>query len=99
MNDVRLTDTDDRYMWLEDVQGADALAWVEAQNARTLAALAGPDFERDRAAFCAILSAPDKIPFVLKRGPFLYNLWQARKNRRALCRGRPARPYPPPSPD
>jgi len=86
MNDVRLTDTDDRYRWLEDVQGADALRWVEAQNTRTLAALAGPDFERDRAAFRAILSASDKIPFVVKRGPFLYNLWQDKDNPRGLWR-------------
>jgi len=38
MNDARPADIDDRYLWLEDVQSADALAWVEAQNARTLAA-------------------------------------------------------------
>jgi prolyl oligopeptidase len=86
MNDVRPTDADDRYLWLEDVQGADSLAWVEAQNARTLAALAGPDFERDRETFRAILSASDKIPFVLKRGPFLYNLWQDKDNPRGLWR-------------
>src|SRR5262245_66576213 len=86
MNDVRPTDADDRYLWLEDVQGADSLAWVEAQNARTLAALAGPDFERDRETFRAILSASDKIPFVLKRGPFLYNLWQDKDNPRGQWR-------------
>src|SRR5262245_58402075 len=86
MNDVRPTDADDRYLWLEDVQGADSLAWVEAQNARALAALAGPDFERDRETFRAILSASDKIPFVLKRGPFLYNLWQDKDNPRGLWR-------------
>src|SRR5215471_16156173 len=86
MNDVTFTDIDDRYLWLEDVQGADALSWVKTQNARTLAALAGPDFERDREAFRAILSASDKIPFVVKRGPFLYNLWQDRDNPRGLWR-------------
>jgi prolyl oligopeptidase len=86
MNDVRRTESDDRYQWLEDVQGAEALAWVEAQNARTLTALTGPDFERDRGAFRAILSASDKIPFVFKRGPHLYNLWQDKTNPRGLWR-------------
>jgi prolyl oligopeptidase len=97
MNDVRVTDTEDRYLWLEDVQGADSLAWVEAQNARTLAALAGSDFERDREAFRAILSASDKIPFVLKRGPFLYNLWQDKDNPRGLWRRTTVESYRSPS--
>jgi len=86
MNDPQRTESDDRYQWLEDVQGAEALAWVEAQNARTLAALTGPDFDRDREAFRAILSASDKIPIVFKRGPYLYNLWQDKTNPRGLWR-------------
>src|SRR5262249_3460323 len=80
------SDTDDPYLWLEDVTGAKALAFVEAQNARTLAALQGPDFERDREAFRQILTAPDKIPFVSKRNEFLYNLWQDKDNPRGLWR-------------
>jgi prolyl oligopeptidase len=76
----------DPFLWLEDVQGARALNWVEQQNARTMAALEGPDMERDREAFRAALSASDKIPFVTKRGPFLYNLWQDKDNPRGLWR-------------
>jgi len=86
MNDAQRVDGEDRYQWLEDVQSADALAWVEAQNAHTLAALTGPEFERDREAFRAILSASDKIPFVFRRGPYLYNLWQDKTNPRGLWR-------------
>jgi prolyl oligopeptidase len=85
MNEVK-SEGDDPYLWLEDVQGANALAWVAEQNAKTLAALCGPDFERDRAAFRAILSAPDKIPFVSKTGEFLYNLWQDTEHVRGLWR-------------
>ncbi|MEA2906558.1 MAG: prolyl oligopeptidase [Alphaproteobacteria bacterium] len=80
------SEPDDPYLWLEDVQGGEALAWVAEQNARTLTALAGPDFERDREAFRAMLSAPDKIPFVTKRNAFLYNLWQDKDNPRGLWR-------------
>ena len=86
MNDAPLTLNDDPYQWLEDVQGAEALAWVKAHNARTLTALTGADFERDREAFRAILSASDKIPFVVQRGPYLYNLWQDTTNPRGLWR-------------
>src|SRR5262245_29583111 len=78
--------TSDPLQWLEDVQGAEALRWVEQQNARTLAALDGPDMERDREAFRAALAAPDKIPFITKRGAFLYNLWQDKDNPRGLWR-------------
>jgi prolyl oligopeptidase len=98
MNKSRLpADSDDPYLWLEDVDGKDALAWVAAQNARTLEALAGPDFERDREAFRAILSASDKIPYILKRGPHLYNLWQDKDNPRGLWRRTSIESYRSPS--
>src|SRR3954464_6664186 len=32
---------DDPRLWLEEIEGARALAWVEAQNVRTLAAFGG----------------------------------------------------------
>ena len=32
---------DDPFLWLEEVEGEAALAWVRGQNARTLAALEG----------------------------------------------------------
>src|SRR5262245_15778479 len=90
--------TADPYLWLEDVEGADATRWVAERNARTLAAIAGPDFERDREAFRAILSATDKIPFVTKRGPYLYNLWQDKDNRRGLWRRTTLESYRTPAP-
>lgn len=67
---------DDPHLWLEEVDGADALAWVEARNAETLARVSDPVMERDRAAALAILDRPDKIPTVSRRGGLLYNLWR-----------------------
>ncbi len=86
MNEFSRSDTEDPYLWLEDVEGKDARTWVAAQNARTLATLTGPEFEREREAFRAVLSASDKIPFIIKRGPYVYNLWQDRDNPRGLWR-------------
>jgi len=97
MNDAPSVLNDDPYQWLEDVQGAEALAWVKARNARTLTALTGADFERDREAFRAILSASDKIPFVGKRGPYLYNVWQDTTNPRGLWRRTTLESYRSPS--
>jgi prolyl oligopeptidase len=38
---------DDPFLWLEEIEGEAALAWVARQNARTLAALeSDPRFDR-----------------------------------------------------
>jgi prolyl oligopeptidase len=76
----------DPYLWLEAVDDPRALAWVARQNARTLQTLGSPDFERDRENLRAIISAPDKIPFVTKVGPYLHNFWQDKDSRHGLWR-------------
>ena len=77
---------DDPYLWLEDVDGPDALAWVEGQNARTLARLDTPAYRADRDAIRAILDRPDNIPGVNRRGGMLYNLWRDAGHPRGLWR-------------
>lgn len=39
----------DPYLWLEDVTGDDALAWVRAHNEPTIAEFGGERFEQMRA--------------------------------------------------
>ena len=39
---------DDPYLWLEDIEGPQALDWVEAQNAATLKRFGDGPFVRDR---------------------------------------------------
>ena len=77
---------DDPYLWLEEVDGPEALAWVAAQNARTMAELAGPAFDADRDALRAILDRPDNIPHVTRRGGLLYNFWQDAAQPRGVWR-------------
>ena len=77
---------DDPYLWLETIEGAEALAWVERQNAETLKALDGPELARDQAALLAILDRPDNIPFVSRRGDRLYNYWRDAEHPRGLWR-------------
>src|SRR5947199_4874086 len=50
---------DDPYLWLEDIEGARALDFVEAQNRRTLQAFGGATFAADRDALAAIYDRPD----------------------------------------
>ncbi|WP_411025276.1 hypothetical protein, partial [Salmonella sp. s55884] len=53
----------DPYLWLEDVTGERALAWVREQNARTEAELAStPAFKTLEADIRAILDSDEKIP-------------------------------------
>ncbi|WP_085034850.1 prolyl oligopeptidase family serine peptidase [Ensifer aridi] len=77
---------DDPYLWLEDIDGEEALAWVAEQSARTLARLGGPQFERDRDTLAAIFDRPDKIPLITRRGRYIYNFWRAAANPRGVWR-------------
>lgn len=78
---------EDSYLWLEDVEGADALAWVAERNAETLAALTrGPGFEALRRDVREALDAGDRIPYTVRRGPFLYDFWCDAEHPKGLWR-------------
>jgi prolyl oligopeptidase len=78
---------DDPFLWLEDVTGERALAWVHERNARTRA-LFGSDgaFHARRERLAAVLDAPGRIPQVTRHGAWLYNLWQDAAHPRGLWR-------------
>ncbi len=77
---------DDPHLWLEEVEGTRALAWVEAQNAATVARFGGAKVETDATALAAVLDRPDNIPYVVRRGGFLWNIWKDAANPRGLWR-------------
>ena len=77
---------DDPYLWLEDVDGDRALAWVKEQSARTFASLADDRWEADRAALLEVMDRPDRIPGVSRIGGLLYNFWRDATNPRGLWR-------------
>ena len=78
---------DDPYLWLEDVTGDKALAWVKEQNALSTRELqASPDFEKIRQRLLSIYDSREKIPYVSKRGSFYYNFWRDEKNIKGLWR-------------
>ena len=80
-------DDNDRWLWLEDVQGAQSLAWVRERNAESRQRLeAWPGFERTRSGIRAVLDAHDRIPAVTRRGAHLYNFWQDAAQPRGLWR-------------
>lgn len=77
---------DDPYLWLEAVDGPDALAWVEARNAETLARYGDAVFLRDRDIARDLLDRPGRIPFVQRFGAWLYNFWTDGAHPRGLWR-------------
>jgi prolyl oligopeptidase len=79
--------TEDPYLWLEDVAGDKALAWVKEQNARTQPLLeSSPGFKQLNARLLAIYNSRERIPAVGKLGNWLYDFWQDEKNPRGVWR-------------
>jgi prolyl oligopeptidase len=91
--------TDDPYLWLEDVAGDEALDWVRAQNAPTLAEFGGAQFERMRTEALEVLDTDARIPYVRRRGDYLYNFWRDAANPRGLWRRTTLDSYRTDSPD
>jgi prolyl oligopeptidase len=77
----------DPYLWLEEVEGAEALAWVEARNARTVEQLSSHPVYRsifDRAV--EIMDSDDRIVYPSIMGDRLFNFWQDSQNPRGVWR-------------
>ncbi|MYK45309.1 MAG: S9 family peptidase [Gammaproteobacteria bacterium] len=90
---------EDRFLWLEDVTGDGALAWVEDRNRATRDAFAeDPEFESLEQRLLAIFDADDRIPYVYKAGDWYYNLWQDEHNPRGLWRRTTLEEYRKPDP-
>ncbi|SFH10480.1 prolyl oligopeptidase family serine peptidase [Methylobacterium gossipiicola] len=77
---------DDPYLWLEEIDGETALAWVTDQNKRTLAISAGDRFVRDRDTARHLMDRPDRIAMVRRRGTLFYNFWKDADHPRGLWR-------------
>ncbi|MBI1399860.1 prolyl oligopeptidase family serine peptidase [Hyphomonas sp.] len=90
----------DSHLWLEAVEGKDALAWVEAQNARTLADLtADPNYAGFEAAALDALNSSERIPYGTVRDGLVYNFWQDTTNVRGLWRRTTLASYATDTPD
>jgi prolyl oligopeptidase len=91
--------TNDPYVWLEDVTGDRAMAWVHARNAESAKELeSGEAFKTLQADILKILDSDARIPFVSKEGAYYYNFWRDAKNPRGLWRRTTLEEYRKPSP-
>jgi prolyl oligopeptidase len=87
MSDAREVTGVDPYQWLEEVTGPAALDWARERNAETLGELSGrARFAELRDEVRQVLDADDRIPYVRRRGSYLYNFWQDAAHPRGLWR-------------
>jgi prolyl oligopeptidase len=85
---------EDPFLWLEEVEGERALAWVREQNERSLDILtAHPAYDAMFGEAKAILNADDRIPTVTLRGDYAYNYWQDAEHVRGIWRRTPTAAY------
>lgn len=77
----------DPYLWLEEVEGEKAIAWVKERNAKSLAALeADPRFQPMVEEAKAILNSTARIPYGEIHNGQVYNFWQDADHVRGLWR-------------
>ena len=78
---------EDPFLWLEDVQGEKALAWVAQENARSTAVLeARPEYKPIYQRTLEILDSKEKIPEPKLLGDTVYNLWKDDVHERGIWR-------------
>ncbi|MEM7431435.1 MAG: prolyl oligopeptidase family serine peptidase [Pseudomonadota bacterium] len=78
---------EDPYIWLEEVESNEALAWVEEQNTTSLGYLeALPTFDPFVARNLEIYDSDERIPSPGIRGDLIYNFWRDENNKRGVWR-------------
>jgi len=86
--------TEDPYLWLEDIEGEQAIAWVREQNARSLGVLeADSRYAQLHADALAIANSRDRLPLGSIREGYLYNFWQDEAHVRGIWRRSPLTDY------
>ncbi|HVY86693.1 MAG TPA: prolyl oligopeptidase family serine peptidase [Caulobacterales bacterium] len=84
----------DPYLWLEDVEGERAVAWVRAENARSLPVLENdPRYAQLHADALAIANSHDRLALGSIREGYLYNFWQDDTHVRGIWRRSPLADY------
>ena len=77
----------DPYLWLEDVLGEKAIAWVKEQNERSTKILeAVPEYQPIHDRTLEILDSKDRIPMPGFTGDWIFNFWQDPEHPRGILR-------------
>ena len=80
-------ETEDPYLWLEEIQGEKALDWVTKRSAQDTATLeAVPVFAEIHDTLLEIYNSSDRIPGPGIRGAWIYNYWRDAEHVRGIWR-------------
>lgn len=75
------------HLWLEEVEGTQALDWVKGQNDRTLKVLeADPRYQGYYEDALKIATSKERIPYGSIRNGYVYNFWQDETHERGIWR-------------
>lgn len=89
-----VAETEDPFLWLEDIQGDKALTWVEQQNAvSTKRLMAEPAYQASYDSTLAILDSDDLIQRPIPVGDDVYNYRQNDAHPRGILRRTSAKSY------
>jgi len=78
---------EDPYLWLEGLEDAQALEWVEAQNELTAQSLAQSLlFKKLFAEAREVLNSDSRVPAVQQKDGYIFNTWRDETNPRGLYR-------------
>ena len=80
-------DAEDPHLWLEDVEGEEALDWAKARNAESVEAIASDGSLKalsDRLQ--SIYDSNERIAYPSAMGGYWYNFWRDEKNVRGVWR-------------
>ena len=85
---------DSEFLWLEEIEGKEALRWVDRENRRSLKILrARPEYGPFKQQALAILQARDKIPTGQIQAGYVYNFWQDEAHVQGIWRRTPWEKY------
>ena len=76
----------DENLWMEEIRGERTLAWVQEQNARTLATLDEAALQRAQATILDAYDDTDRIATPSRHGDWIYNFWKDASNPRGIWR-------------
>ena len=93
-------ETGDENLWLEEIDGQQAMDWVRQENTRSAAILEGDArFDVFKQRLTSIYESTDRIPVATVRGAWLYNFWQDALHVRGIWRRTTLDSYRLPKPD
>ena len=87
------TEREDKYQWLEDVNGERSMAWVKTENKRSDVLTSDPVYAQLEAEALKVLQSPQRLPFPSLNGDDIYNLWQDAEHVQGILRRTTAKDY------